>query len=820
MTKIFTFLSLFFCSLSFVQAQCNVTLEATSSGITCAGDSDAAIFVGIGNANFPVNYELFGPVPSQGSIYQSDTTFSDLPPGNYGIFINDTIANCSLETSVIIESITELAISNANVENPTCGDFNGLITVTVEGGTPPYNYLWDDPASQNTPTLVGMPAGTYTVVVADVNGCQVSGTYTLVASPGLSGTISVISDNCDSPNSGVIQVVSIGGTPPIRYFWGHGPTTSLVTNLASGTYNVTIVDDFGCAVTLDAEITGSGAGGLSIDPILTSPSCLGLCDGGIQLRPSCGTPPYQFDWSDDALDGLENPTNLCSGVYSITLTDAMNTTIIDSLIVSEPSNITLLDSLILPTCNGTCDGELYVFPFGGNGNYTYRWALPGGEISQQQGLIDICPGDYFVTVTDRRGCEVSQSFTITDNDPLSVSIEVVNSACQDDGALAAVVSGGTAPYFYRWNNTTFDSIATGLSAAYYLVEVFDSRNCISEADFDLDDVLGLDVSTTFANCDSAGAIANADVQSSNTDIVYEWSNGGSGPTQTNLSVGGYSVTVTDNDSGCRTHETFLIQRDSNCFVRISGYVYEDFLGGCTTDSVNGLPNVLVELTNGQIDYTDDNGYYEFLSEPGTYNLSVQLDTVFYEAICIDPITVDALTLGSSYENNNFYLKRAPRQDISLKLSKPNPRPGFTRNVQICVMNLGDDIASGTLTYQYDSLHQYISSNIPPTTIDPVNRLLIWDYNDHPPGRIIVYNVQMKLPATVPLGTQISYYFRADPIAGDLQPLDNEVICYRTVVGSYDPNDKSVLPEGRGPLGLIGPDVDKLEYLVRFQNTGT
>ena len=294
------------------------------------------------------------------------------------------------------------------------------------------------------------------------------------------------------------------------------------------------------------------------------------------------------------------------------------------------------------------------------------------------------------------------------------------------------------------------------------------------------------------------------------------------PFKNNLAPGGYSVTITDLDNDCTVHRNIQVPLDTACFVRISGFVYNDEVNGdCVFDATTlGVQNIMVRLDNGSVDFTDAQGFFEFTEEPGTYTIETVLSTGQYEDLCNQPITIAATTTGANYPFNNFWLKTSGEKDLVLKVNKRNARPGFQQWVRICVMNYGSVPMDGTLTFVHDAIQEYDRTTIPFTTYDPSIQTMTWDFTDHPVGRTIIYTIYFDIPVSTPLGTPLTMDFRVDPIAGDTNPSDNEIKCEMIVTGSYDPNDKQVTPSGEGDEGGISRMDSLLSYQIRFQNTGT
>ncbi|MEM9921733.1 MAG: T9SS type A sorting domain-containing protein [Bacteroidota bacterium] len=798
-------------------AQCNFDATITTTEALCNNTPSGALDVELSDFAFPGVWILSGVGPTRlDSIFQNNFSIPNVDPRSNTLVLIDA-NDCSRNVNFSVQNPPLLVTQTIRTILPDCSNdsLGGFIEVIGSGGTPPYTYAWE-PNVSTTNIANNLPIGDYQVTVTDANGCQA------VSGFGLNGAVNiridVLSNNCSTPNSGSLEAVA-NGTPPYDIQWSTGDTTAVISDLGAGIYRVTVVDALGCQSVEIAEIEGNGDGQIfNLQVIVVDPACGGIKDGQILVDPECGIPPYTFNWSDDRLDGMSAVSNLAAGFYVVTVQDALGNQEIQSFSLTSPSDLEMILTEVQDvSCFGGSDGLLKVQVAGGVPPYSYSWSTNN---SSTNCIVGMSAGDYSVTVTDNNGCTIESLYTVSEpEDAVAVTIEVDQFACNNEGALAAIPMNGLAPYTYLWSNGQTDSIATGLSSSNHSLTVTDANGCFIIEEYFLDGQLALQVSSTTADCDSLRGTAMASVSDSVANPQYSWSNGGTGPVQTNLLIGGYSVTVVDPLSGCRSHRNVFVERDDSCFVVIAGTISIDLDQNCQPDSSYQLSGILVELSDGQTAVTNFNGAYEFQTTPGTYTVKPILDTARYSNVCGDSLIVDAPDWGNVYGGNDFYFGRRYLLDLGLRPVKPDPRPGFVRTLIVDIVNFSDGPEDGTLTYTYDVRHEYIDASIQPTTHDVANRKLTWELTDIPRNTSRL-QIQMRLPATVPLGTIIDYHFSIEPIDSDFNPADNEVFCQRVVVGSFDPNDKSAEQAGRGTNGLLDFGVRELGYLVRFQNTGT
>ncbi len=123
------------------------------SDIGCFGGNDGSGSVSVSGGTTPYTYSWIGG--------GTNATESGLTAGTYTVNVTD-LYGCTASTSVIITQPLALSASMLNDS-----------TVSVSGGTAPYTYLWT-PSGATTGTATGLSAGTYTVLVTDINGCNTS----------------------------------------------------------------------------------------------------------------------------------------------------------------------------------------------------------------------------------------------------------------------------------------------------------------------------------------------------------------------------------------------------------------------------------------------------------------------------------------------------------------------------------------------------------------------------------------------------------------------------------------------------------------------
>ena len=137
--------------------------------------------------------------------------------------------------------------------NITC---NGMAIVIPSGGQPPYTYLWNDQQATTNDTVIGLCAGTYTVVVKDANNHTATASVQ-IQNLELTPNITTTNITCNGGNDGSATVIANNAASPYSYLWGNGDTTSTINNLIAGNYTLTIADTNDCKVDTNVVISNS-----------------------------------------------------------------------------------------------------------------------------------------------------------------------------------------------------------------------------------------------------------------------------------------------------------------------------------------------------------------------------------------------------------------------------------------------------------------------------------------------------------------------------------------------------------------------------------
>ncbi|MCV9927863.1 T9SS type A sorting domain-containing protein [Flavobacterium sp. LS1R49] len=475
----------------------------------------------------------------------------------------------SAVATITVKSITA-TIARTNISCNLGRD--GTITVTPDGGTAPYYYLWTStsggPSGATTAKVTGLLAGNYTCTVTDALGCSTAFTNLIVTQPTALRTTQVrlIPVSCNGGSNGSATISATGGTFPLTYNWTPGnPTgdgTTTVTGLTAGLWTCNITDASGCTISRDFTVKEPTVI-VTTQASLTNVTCNGGANGTARISVSGGTTGYTFDWSPGTPvgDGTASVIGLSAGEWTCNITDANGCTAKRFFTVTEPAVLAASTTQTNVSCNLNSNGTATInTPTGGAFPYTYLWNT--GATSQS--LSGLSAGIYSCTITDNNGCTLDKDFTITEPAVLAATTTQTNVSCnlQSNGtATINTPTGGTFPYTYLWNTGATSQSLSGLSPGIYSCTITDNNNCTLKKDFTITEPAVLAASTTQTNvsCNlQSNGTATINTPTGGTfPYTYLWNTGATSQSLSGLSAGIYSCTITDNN-GCILDKDFTI----------------------------------------------------------------------------------------------------------------------------------------------------------------------------------------------------------------------------------------------------------------------
>jgi uncharacterized repeat protein (TIGR01451 family) len=519
-------------------------------------------------------------------------------------------------------------------------------------------------------------------------------------------------------------------------------------------------------------------------------------------------------------------------------------------IICAQINITL--DVTPATCSN--NGIISITATGGTG--VYQYSIDGATYQSSNVFSSLQVGTYTVTVIDSNNTMASQLIDIIQSNPL----EVILSGTLDvpSSTLIAQVFGGNPPYTYQWSYNGVDIVGADTWGLYVLslppgvvcINVVDANGCIQNA---CQQIQGsqLNAQDDTINIISSNSIYTSAVSVLSNDTV----NGYSITTPQNLanttltsiaapsgfllnadgtisvlpgiSAGTYTISYQicyGSDANCDTANAIITIVDEgfvlNAYVDLNGNSIQDaneqnFSLGTFNYELNnsGVVNSIVSSTGNAI-----------LAESNTsnsYNFSLQIPTQYQaEYVCATTYTNVMISAGN-VTILNFPVTQIPYVDLSVNLIPFNapPRPGFTYKNLLFYTNLGNqNMTSGTITFNHDNTVSIVSTSEATTT---TTNGFTYDFVNLLPNetRFILITMQVPTIPTVSLGQLVTNNASITIPSADVLVDNNASSLTQTIVGSYDPNDKSESHGGEIVHATFTSN-DFLTYTIQFENTGT
>ena len=669
------------------------------SEISCFEANDASIKILATGGYAPYMYSNDNGVTTQNTIF-----FGNLPSDQYIMYVEDNIG-CTDTVHIFIDQPDSLYIDTTIFSPISCNGANdGYILdnpngIHAFGGTPPYLYSLNGLAYHTSP--INFPPfgpGLQTVEVLDANNCAVQDIIIVTEPNPIYVNITTSNWNgyevqCHGGSNGTANISINGGTGPyttiVLDVLGnivYNGNSSIIDNIlapnfgGAGLYTFVITDNSGCEYIED--ITYQEPTAITHSFVINHITCTGWSNGSITWNGSGGVgsaTTYLYDWSTG--DTTYSINGLGIGSYTITVED-LNGCNSNSIAVLDNSSV--LDASIgssqNPSCWNYCDGEIEVLPSGGvpninssgNPTFNYQWNDQLSQITQT--AIGLCVDDatnsqtFNCIITDALGCTITETVTLTQPDPISVSIASTsdwngyNISCNgyNDGDITVGTTGGNSGIItYTWNTgqSNPSTSINNLIAGTYVVVAADVNLCMDTLNITLTEPTAIEAiidDITDVHCyDGSTGEISVTVTGGTWNVLnqytYDWEPNTIGTpsdifvnptgigTLSGINEGFYSVTVTD-INGCEIESNsvyvkdpdneltiFTDSTDASCLTKGSAttyvlggtpiYTYLWSPGGQTTATATELdPNTTYTVTvtdyNGCIitDTTYINGY--------------------------------------------------------------------------------------------------------------------------------------------------------------------------------------------------------------------
>ncbi len=347
-----------------------VSFTNVKTDVICNGASDGTITVTTSGGNGVYTYSK-----DNGATFQGSNVFLSLSIATYQVIVKDGNNCLSAASGITIGQPSIVTFTNGSTNPTTCSPGNeGTITIAAAGGNGTYQYSNDNGATfQLSNAFTGLAAGSYQVIVRDINGCLSAMNVVALTAPGGLTFTSVKQDVvCNGGLTGSITLTASGGSGG-NQFSKNGGTTFQVSNifsgLAAGTYPMIVLDNLGCQFSASVIINEPSA--VTFTSVNVNLTCNGSGNGSITITPSGGNNVYQYSKDNGATFQLGSSfSSLAAAIYQVAVKDGNNCiSVAVPISITEPTFVSgVFSGLAGPYC--TSSGVVNLIPTTLGGTFT------------------------------------------------------------------------------------------------------------------------------------------------------------------------------------------------------------------------------------------------------------------------------------------------------------------------------------------------------------------------------------------------------------------------------------------------------------------
>ena len=586
--------------------------------VSCRGYNDGHVWISSISGGNPggYKYKWFNYEGKLAGIPDTLDRLDNIPAGTY--YLRSSDIYCEKWDSVtltepdgMILSEYKLSYTVDSAYNISCyGGNDGSIDLTITGGSGDFTYYWTDSASFSSTSedISNLKAGTYVCEIKDVNGCILKlppgstlPAFTLTEplplhiEPVLSNsTAGPYNINCNGGTGSITITVSGGSAGSYNYTWSASDGGSgLVAGqedqllLTAGTYNLEVIDLYGCVVLFDTTLTEPAA--LAASLVASDITCAspGLNNGSINLTVTGGEGPYTYLWSNGAT--TEDISGLTPDDYSVVVLDANSCEYYDTVSVNLPPPITFTRGLsdhngYNISCNGSSDGQIDITMTSGLAPYIFSWTGPGGYNATSEDITGLRAGQYTLLITDANLCTASDVVDLTEPGELSMILTLssstaggynINCAGDSTGSIEVTPVNQAGNVAYLWSDGNTSATRTNIPAGNYGLIITDANGCLADTSIYLTEpdsiVLEFAVTQPFCPDKPDGTIVLTVTGGVvGTDYTYLWSDNSTTKDLSDIPAGWYSVTVSDLN-GCSVSDSVNVEAQNEmCLIIPNG----------------------------------------------------------------------------------------------------------------------------------------------------------------------------------------------------------------------------------------------------------
>ena len=332
-----------------------------------------------------------------------------------------TDANGFTQSKTIqVNNVFNTITLNQVVTNTICTAGNGSVNLTVNGGTAPYNYSWTGPNnfSSGNEDINQLPAGDYTVVVTDVNGCTATITAPIAVETNTITLNRTVTNAICTAKNGAVNLIVNGGHSPYSYKWtgspGFNATTKDLSNLAPGTYSVEVTDANGCTASTSAVVGQAELAPKIVTSDITLCSPANLTDPSVTAGSDAGlTFTYWLDAA--ATRTIPDPRSVFAGTYYVKSTNQFGCEAIEPVTVTIESIPSFAVTNPASVCKpATVDLTDPAITAGSDPRLTYTYWMDAATSTPLANPKAVAVGGtYYIKATASGGCIYVKSVEVT-----------------------------------------------------------------------------------------------------------------------------------------------------------------------------------------------------------------------------------------------------------------------------------------------------------------------------------------------------------------------------------------------------------------------
>lgn len=520
---------------------------------------------------------------------------------------NDNQTIFSVDDTVNINKRATIPIDGTITPATCLPNATGSITITNPVGAG-FQYSRDGVNFQTSPTF-NLAPGTYTIYVRDqATNCVDSRSFTINTNSTLTATTTTTSASCPGSLTGSITVNASLGTPGYQYsIEGGAPGNSNVfSNLANGTYNISVIDAAGCTFSLTATV-GAGAG-FSASATTTNAACSGSATGSAVVTADANAAaPVTYSFNGGPFTATNTFSNLLGGVtYPVVVRDGNGCTTTVPVRINNNAGITGTSTTTAAACVGSASGSATLQP-SANAIAPISYVLGTGAPQGSPTFNGLVGGaNLTFTITDGAGCTTTVPVAIPSGAGITLSGTAQPSACAGSptGSITVTPSANAlAPFSFTLNGGTAQPASTFgslLGGTAYNMQVTDANGCSATASVTVPNGPGITATTTTTNAACVG---------SNSGTITVTPAGGINPYQYSLDNG--SNFQPGNSFGSLAggaSYTVLVRDGNGCTVNVNATVNNS---PGVTATATSLPSACTGASTGVIQVQTNLGLAPF-----------------------------------------------------------------------------------------------------------------------------------------------------------------------------------------------------------------